>query len=223
MAWQGVKVSYATFVAAHPLVFFVDPFDRLIKLQSTKYGPQVECGKPVIYLYPPQTTYVHVDLRPAGGFTYTEPVYKNGWDVRATPSGQLTELSTGAIYPYLFWEGRGGVYETPDRGFVVARDQVSTFLDQKLALLGLNAKETADFKEFWVPRMQAAPWYFVTFSGNRVMDQIAPLQVTPKPDTIIRVLMDFRGLAMPISVQPQTITTPTRTGFTVVEWGGVLH
>ena len=71
--------------------------------------------------------------------------------------------------------------------------------------------------------MQAAPYYFVTFMGNSVMDELAPLNITPKPDTIIRVLMDFTELKAPISVEGYNIRTPVRKGFTVVEWGGVLR
>ena len=47
-----------------------------------------------------------------------------------------------------------------------------------------------------------------------------PLEITPMPDTVIRVLMTFKGLEKPIDVKEQMINTPTRNGFTVVEWGG---
>jgi hypothetical protein len=88
--------------------------------------------------------------------------------------------------------------------------------------LGLNAQETADFMEFWYPKMQRSPYYFITFLGNSAMDELAPLTISPKPDTIIRVLMDFVPLDKPIQVQGFKIRTPERKGFTVVEWGGVL-
>ncbi len=55
------------------------------------------------------------------------------------------------------------------------------------------------------------------------MDELAPLTITPKPDTIIRLLMDFKPLQKPISVEGYNIKTPERKGFTVVEWGGVLR
>jgi hypothetical protein len=215
------KVSYNQFVTSHPLFFWVDSFDRLIKFVNNDFQPQVECGKPVIYLYPTQTEKVKVTIKPTGGFTYTEPVYLNGWNVTATPSGQLTNAD-GNTYPYLFWEGRSGdIYQMPDRGFVVAQKDLHSFLNDKLSKLGLNAQETKDFEEYWEPYMQDKPYYFVTFMGNQFMDGIAPLTVTPKPDTVIRILMDFKGLNKPITVQGYDIKTPQRNGFTVVEWGGV--
>ena len=47
-----------------------------------------------------------------------------------------------------------------------------------------------------------------------------PLYINPKPDTVIRILMEFKALDEPIDVVEQKLETPTRTGFTVVEWGG---
>ena len=219
----SAKIPYDQFVAAHPIFYWVDSFGRLIQFTNNDFQPQAECGKPVIYLYPTQTEKVDVKVEPTGGFSYTEPTYLNGWEVTAEPSGKLT-TADGKIYPYLFWEGRSkDIYQTPERGFVVAQKDLHQFLTGKLAELGLNAQETADFEEYWEPYMKEKPYYFVTFMGNSVMDRIAPLSVTPAPDTIIRVLMDYKGLDQPIPVQGYQIATPARRGFTVIEWGGVKH
>lgn len=216
------KPTLAQFIAKRPMFFWVDPFGRLLKFTNSDFGPMAECGKPVIYLYPTKTTDVSVRLDPRGGFSYTEPVYSEGWDVTATPNGVITNKADGKTYPYLFWEGRGGYYKMPDEGFVVSQKELHSFLVGKLNKLGLNSQETADFIEFWEPKMQGSPYYFVTFMGSQVMDSIAPLQVTPSPDTVIRVLMDYQPLEKPIQVQGFDIKTPERKGFTVVEWGGVL-
>ena len=32
--------------------------------------------------------------------------------------------------------------------------------------------------------------------------------------------MTFKPLDKPVDIEPQTLTAPDRTGFTVVEWGG---
>ena len=47
-----------------------------------------------------------------------------------------------------------------------------------------------------------------------------PLEITPNPDSVIRVWMSYKGLEGPVDVEEQIIETPERTGFTVVEWGG---
>jgi hypothetical protein len=221
--YQQTQKVYQEFLGYNPLIYWVDPFGRTIELTNAHFGPTAECGKPVIYLYPTSTTNVDVSLAPQGGFTYTEPTYNTGWHVTATPTGQLTERHSGKTYPYLFWEGRGGIYTEPTKGFVVAQADVHMFLTTSLAKLGLNTQETADFIEFWEPRMQGSPYYQVSFMGNRTMDELAPLSVQPKPDSIIRILMDFKPLKQRITIEPQILRTPTRTGFTVVEWGGVLR
>lgn len=221
--YQGEKISFGEFTENRPVFFWHDPFGRLVKFQNNKFVPLAECGKPVIYLYPEKTRAISVKLAPVGGLSFTEPAYGQGWNIVANPAGELINQTDGKVYPYLFWEGRGGLYQTSDKGFVVERQKVHEFLVEKLAKLGLNAKESADFVEFWEPRMQGAPYYFVTFYGNSVMDYLAPLTITPAPDTVIRVLMDFTPLAGPREAEGYEIQTPARRGFTVVEWGGVLR
>lgn len=43
----------------------------------------------------------------------------------------------------------------PDSGFVVAREDAVSFLEGKLAQLGLNDREAADFITYWAPRIRA--------------------------------------------------------------------
>ncbi len=217
------KQIYSVFLSNRPLLYWVDPFGRLVELQNSLYQPQAECGKPVIYLYPPATVNATVKVMPKNGMTFSDPKYNNGWVVKAEPNGALTELSTGKHYPYLYWEGRGSMYEQPKEGWVVKKENVPTFIRQKLLKLGLNHDEAADFEDFWLPRMKAKPYYFITFMGNRTMNDLAPLSIDPMPDTVIRILMDFTPLDKPIAVKPFNIYTPVRRGFTVVEWGGVLR
>lgn len=217
------KLPYEEYVASHPIFVWVDDLGRMLKFQRSAYIPPVECGKPVIYLYPEQEMDVSVKVEPVGGFSFTEPEYGEGWNVTAKPDGTLTNHADGETYPYLFWEGRGGLYETPSEGYIVAQGEVEGFLNDMLARYGLNEQETADFTEFWLPRMQASPHYFVTFMTNRVMDELAPLTVEPKPDSVFRILMDYRPLEAPIDVlEPRAPHAFERNGFTVVEWGGVL-
>jgi hypothetical protein len=50
------------------------------------------------------------------------------------------------------------------------------------------------------------------------------LVVTPKPDAVIRVLMDFRPLWTRESAHALAFPpVPQRRGFTIVEWGGILR
>lgn len=47
-----------------------------------------------------------------------------------------------------------------------------------------------------------------------------PLKITPKPDTVIRVMMQFKGVNNYKEIDEQKLYKVERKGFTVVEWGG---
>lgn len=226
--WPGdgkAKKSIADYLKMNPVVFWADPFGRTLAFYREDLLSPAECGKPVIYLYPEKPMKVSVQVNPGNGLSFTEPEYKNGWNVLADTKSNLKNLADGKIYPYLFWEGSGSVYyEQPKQGFVVAQENLDAFFDEKLAMLGLIEKEARDFKEYWIPKMSDLnkPYYFVTFLSKRYIDQLAPLTISPKPDTIIRVLMDYKGLNNPESVEELSLTAPERKGFTAVEWGGML-
>ena len=225
-SWSAMNAggTREAFADIHPLFYYQDALGRWIQFTKVDVVPPGECGKPVIYLYPTTTTNIDVSLAPQGGFTKTEPAYGNGWHVTAQPDGTLTNLADGLTYPYLFWEGRGGMYSAPQKYWVVAKADVPSFLTSTLAKLGLNAKESADFTEFWLPRMTAAPYYKIGFHGTNVMNAIAPMTLSQKADTLLRVLMDYSELAAPIAANPPTLgATPVRHGFTVIEWGGVIR
>ena len=57
------------------------------------------------------------------------------------------------------------------------------------------------------------------------MDEInedMPIEISVKPDTVIRVRMIFKCMSSYLDVKEQTlIPAPERKGFTVVEWGGI--
>jgi hypothetical protein len=190
-----------------------------VVLVSDKYQRAGECGKPVIYLYPESPTALSVKV--GANVTKSEPLYGNGWDVFAMPDGKL--LTSGGTYDSLFWEGIGqGNYPQITEGFVVKRSKVEKTLWQHLQQLGLNQKESADFMEFWMPLMPDTQYVRLTWFGTQQMNELAPLMLSEKPDTTIRIFLDFEGLDTKIALPTQRLSHPDRKGFVVVEWGGLL-
>lgn len=220
---DGQEIPFTEFLKQHPIIFWQDPFGNFLEFRNAEFMPAAEFGKPVIYLYPEKTIDVSVKVSPNKGLTITEPAYNNGWLVKAYPSGNLYNYNDKKTYPYLFWEGRGLNYQMPKEGFVVSKDDIRQFLVEKLSQQGLIAKEYNEFIEFWAPKMTEKPYYFITFMPQAKFDKLAPLKISPQPDTIIRVFMDYRPLNEVIKVKPQVFKAPIRNGFTVVEWGGALH
>ncbi len=189
-------------------------------LTSTKYSQNGECGKPVIYLYPQEKTSLHVKV--GADVKVSEPTYGQGWNVTAYPDGSL--YVGGQKYDSLFWEGTGyGRYPEITEGFVVPKSQLRATMLTHLAELGLNQKETQDFMEYWMPRMPETPYTRLTWFGTSQMNELAPLSLTVKPDTTIRIFLDFEGLDERISLKEQQLGHSERRGFTLVEWGGLLR
>lgn len=213
------KVSKADFSASLGVLVWQDDYNNWIVYMNDKYAPMVECGKPVIYLYPEEETTVTVKV--GADIRISEPEYGNGWTAVASPSGLLKV--NGVEYDSLFWEGLGwGKYPTVNSGIVVKSEEVAATITAQMKEMGLNTKEIADFKEFWLPKMPTTPYVRLTWLTTPEMDTLAPLSVSPKPDSSIRVFLDFAGLNSKIDIAPQVLPHYERNGFTLVEWGGLL-
>ncbi|MCL2672479.1 MAG: hypothetical protein FWF10_10680 [Clostridiales bacterium] len=176
-------------------------------------------GKPVIYLYPETPTEINVQLQYNGTLDCTYPAYDNGWIVTAHPDGTLIDLHDGKEYSYLFWEGHGEANYDFTRGFVVKGKDTAAFLREKLAHMGLLPHEYNEFIVYWLPKMQNNAYNLITFQGE-AYTSTAELIITPAPDSILRVFMAYKPLDAPIAIEEQPLTPFTRSGFTVIEWGG---
>lgn len=177
-------------------------------------------GKPVVYLYPERPTDVSVRVDYRGSFSETIPAYRDGWEVTAYPGGALVDRADGRTYPYLFWEGNTPVGWDFSEGFCVAGADTERFLREKLALLGLNAGETAEFLDYWLPEMQQNACNLITFSTEQY-ERLAPMEISPAPDSLLRVHHGLPGAGRAASIREQELEGGfVRRGFTVVEWGG---
>lgn len=213
-------ISYSDFVRAVPFFFWKDPFERLTRFTNNDFLSTF-LAEPIIYLYSPSRQKVRVQVFPKEGISKSEPPYENGWNVYAEPDGSVTHLS-GQEFPYLFWEGFGPVRSMGEEGYVVKKEEIGDFFDSLLPQLGLLGKEIDDFKKAWLPHFLDASYYFITFIDPQTINRLAPLVVSPQPETTIRVLMDYQPLSREKQVNPPTIPPPPqRKGFTLVEWGGI--
>lgn len=182
---------------------------------------QVELLKPIIYIYPTDTTDVQVKLDYDGKITTTYPKLPiEGWNVTAYPDGTLIDENKKQFYA-LYWEGIPTAPLTIPDGFVVSKVETVNFLEENLAKLGLNARESNEFIIFWLPVLEKNEFNLIHFSNEAYLNQ-AKLIISPTPETIIRIAMVFQGLDKAIEFPAQDLSPleKTRKGFTVVEWGG---
>lgn len=111
-------------------------------------------------------------------------------------------------------------FDVKEDGFIVKGEDAAKFLEEKLAILGLNEREAEEFIIYWLPKLESNKYNYIRFATKEEINENMPLEFSLKPDTLIRVLMTYKGLEKPMDVQEQQLVTPSRTGFVAVEWGG---
>lgn len=178
--------------------------------------------KPIIYLYPEKETEITVRLGEPENLTSSYPEYTDGWDVVAYPDGTLNNKTTGTKLYSLYWEGIKDCSNLNKTiGFMIKGADSAEFLEDKLEVLGLNYKEKEEFIVYWLPKLESHNYNYIYFATEEEIEREMPLELSVKPDTIIRVRMLFEGLDEYKEVEEQLlIPAPERNGFTVVEWGG---
>lgn len=241
--------TYAQYVAKNPVLVFQDPFGRWMAVGEFDYEMIGGCGKPVIYLYPQSPTEVHVQFQNPIHLTTDIPTYSNGWNVLANPDGELKDLRPAAtdcsklntkaigseyaasacakgLYPYLYWAGQSsGSYPVEKDGWVVSRQDLQSFMNGTLNSVGFTAQEKSDMLSYWIPAMlqKGALYYRISFLQTAQMDSFIPMKVTPQPDSVYRLFLDWSPLSSEpaMTPQPEQLSHVVRRGFTLVEWGGL--
>ena len=157
---------------------------------------------------------------PEGKFTSVYPKFsekENTQNVEGNPNGDIK--LNNKMYPYLFYECDSYFAQETNEGFIVEDKNAIDFLEEKLKILGLNDKEMTDFITYWLPTLLANKLSLCTFQDKTFFEHIK-LNVTPKPDTLIRIFLSIKKLDSPIEIKEQKLEHIERKGFTVVEWGG---
>lgn len=194
-----------------------------LKLAPKVNNPGIMIKKPVIYLYPEKTTEVDFKFNFKGKLLTTFPKYDTSWKITAYSDGKIFDKKTNRFYNSLFWDGEMAFpseHYNYKSGFVVAKKDLTSFLIQKLEHIGLNTNETNDFIQFWLPVLEKNELNFIHFLVNSDYDCISTNDINPKPDTNLRVFMEFYGLEHDIQIEEQKLPKTNRIGFTLVEWGG---
>ena len=192
--------------------------NRCVRIAT--YTTRRRIPKPVIYLYPENPMDISVQLNLKNSeFTTIYPKFngKNTWNVHAKPNGDI--ILNDRTYPYLFWEASSYDVPSSNEGFIVTEENAEKFLEEKLEILGLNEKERTDFIVYWLPQLLKNKISLCTFQTKAFFDNFE-LNITPKPDTLIRVYLGIKKLDSPINVKEQKLESVERKGYTVIEWGG---
>lgn len=248
---KGIKQpTLSEYINSNPLLFIKDYWQRWIAVGEYDIQLPGGCGKPVIYLYPQKSTEVSVKFNIPVQFTTDIPKYNDSWYVLAKPDGSLQNLKSNQAscqqidftkrgseyaekscetnnYPYLYWAGNVYSKDYPkiDKGWIIAKNNLNSFLQNKLSEIGLNSNEKKDFMEYWLPDMVAksSPYYRISFLQTNELNSLFPMTVEPKPNTVFRIFLDYLPLSEKPKneIIPQSLNKLIRHGFTLVEWGGL--
>lgn len=177
--------------------------------------------KPIIYIYTTKKIKVSVKLGNLQCLSCTYPKYTDEWNVIANSDGTLIDLATNRKLYALYWEGKNLPKNTDmTEGFCIKGEDTAKFLEEKLGILGLNERETEEFIIYWLPKMERNKYNYIRFETIEEQNNAMPLTINPKPDNLIRVMMDWKELDNKIELKEQVLNIPKREGYTVVEWGG---
>lgn len=194
-----------------------------IIIEPINDNDKIIVAKPVIYLYPTQKTEIDLKLNFKGELLTTFPKYEKNWEVIAEPNGQIFDKKSNRYYSSLFWDGTIDFPEEHykyDDGFIVPKEKLTEFFIEKLEYIGLNNQETNEFIQYWLPILERNKYNFIHFLVNEECNEIATLKVNPKPETTIRIYMEFYSLENFTRINEQQLPKTERKGFTLVEWGG---
>ena len=219
-------VSYGCGICAPMYKSYIYVVDDILDVEVyTKTISKEECDpnvayKPIIYVYPEKDMDLTIKLGNTNNLLYTYPKYKNEWNVRVSKDGNIYDYETKRNYYGLYWEGIDNYKLDMSEGFVVKGSDTVKFLEEKLSLLGLNEYEINEFIIYWIDKLESNNYNFISFRNIDDINKSMPLEFSEKPDTLIRVMMDFKVLDDYLEVKEQSLTKVERKGYTIVEWGG---
>jgi hypothetical protein len=108
-------------------------------------------------------------------------------------------------------------------GFIVRKENLDQFFNEKLSLINFNQKEIKDFKEYWVSYLSQkdSDYFRITFFQNNIVNKLFPMSISPKPSSSIRMFMDWDYASKETIIPEQNLISYPRVGFTLIEWGGL--
>lgn len=178
---------------------------------------------PLIYLYPQSPT--PITLKINSPLISPKLSLNNGyWSTVASPDGTLTTLD-GNRYRFIPYEFLRNDFKRPEKGFIVEGNRLEEYLKNELwPKLGLTDKEIEDYWVDTKPRVKSSPYYFVSLIDRSEIDRVLPMEVNPKPDTILRNMTYILPLPSepaitPVPLENEKLIAPERKGFTVLENG----
>ena len=208
--------------------------DYNIKNNSTIYYCIIlRGGKPVIMVYTSHPIDVSLTLKLSKTWkflhTYPKPnlidEHHLEWKIKTEGSLSGTIYKDEQEFPYLFYDLDVLTKMFTFKNFhCLKRENVVSFLEKALEILGLNRRETTDFITYWIQQVVDKSYTVIEFLSEENYQNIAHLEISPPPKSLIRIFMIFFSTETPLqsTVDMKQWTKRERNDkeYCVVEWGG---
>ncbi len=199
-------------------------------------GGGVFAAKPNLYLIGAPGTQVSVKIQmkeEGANWLAAVPAHgQEGW--KGTLNDRKRIVTENGAYRYLYSDYRlFGQNFQDQNGFCADRKNIINKMALELNRAGFSGRELADFIEYWSVKLPASKRYCVYPQDERQLNAVAPLEVTPKPVAIRRVLFMVQvgeGLTKSghkFTSAPKSTWTPEplrmpaseKEGLVIREWG----
>lgn len=175
--------------------------------------------KPNIYIYSDTNMEVNVKIIQHHYITESIPRYdaERGWDAK------IVDGSINGCNDYLFYEA-----EVPDpcwqknEAFFIRGKFLKSDLAEMLERYQFNQKESDDFLEYWLEKLEENNDYLFYPQYNDVLDKIMKLEITPEPENLFRVWFLIEPYTGQGASEIKENLRILRTEYTIVEWGGIM-
>lgn len=185
-----------------------------------KCAVAAKCYDSPLYLYPEKTQEITIQVKDAQVFSEV-PKSKNGvWTVTADPNGTMSV--DGKKYDKISYGYFGKNVPPPKDGVIVEEKKLKENLTEIGTKLGLNSRELTDFTSFWISNLPKSPYYFLSFYSKDESEKIVSYTFDPPPDTFLQIIMYFKPIKKPVSVNPPKYPQVSRTGSVYVDWSGII-
>ncbi len=76
---------------------------------------------------------------------------------------------------------------------------------------------------YWLPILEKNEHSLVYFELTKERDIYSKININPKPDSMLRMAIHVKRVSGYTPIKEEKLETFKRSGFTAVEWGGVMY
>ena len=194
---------------------------------STIFFSAGTASKPAIYIYPKKEIDVEVKLKIKGQLMTVIPDYNNGWRMHVKPNGQMKVIGGNSqiSYDYIYYDNTVDKIIKPKEGWNIHKKDLLKWHKKFLEEIGLNESEKNEYIDYWIPRLEneiEGDYILINNLSKDYIDEYMKLSISPKPEHIYRLLVLYRNGFKNMDIKPPKIKPFDRSGYYVVEWGGIL-